>query len=440
MLSGIRKGKKRKKKDGLKPSVDSSQSTKLPAEQNESKQLDNKSIAAKLRESLASGDMSVLSSSNASSLQSNPMDQLERRGRIRTGEAGTPNSPTDDSSLMVVNLPRISTSTAHTAEAKTIRQMAAEEAQSSEMMSWDEQMARNLSRLGRKRRRKKSRDDDSDEEVDQMQFLLPGHQEQRGSQKAAAKAQEREKHRAIAAHHKQEKITSKCPWWIESSSFSKHRLLALGNHVSLVMAAPNSSLVLGHHFYLVPLKHAESYVSCDDGVWEEVRRFHSSLQNLYAKEYKKDVIMFETVLPNRLGIWQTKIELVPVSFDLIQDAPIYFKSAMVEHSEEFGTHSKLLTISRQKPLRSVVPKKKFPYFFCEWGTVATSNHTGFAQIIESSQFRHDFGVDTIAGMMELEPIRFQRKRKFAHNEELRYIGEFLEKWKAFDWTLQLDGK
>ena len=439
MLSGIQKGKKKRRKDAssLGPSGGSSHRITPSANKTELRQRDNKSIAEQLRQSLASEGriVSEISSSKVPPSIYNPVDHLEQRGRILTSDSSS--HPTGDSSLIVVDTHVVQNSS-KAPEEISIHQMAAEEAKASEKMSWDEQMARNLARLGKKRRRKPSGDDDSDEELEQMKRLLPGDREQRLSEKAVAKAQEREKHRQIANHYKQEKITSQCPWWIESSSFSKHRLLALGNHVSLVMAPPNSSLVSGHHFYLVPLKHAESFVGCDDSVWEEVRRFQASLQNLYAKDCKKGVIMCETVLPNSRGLWQTKLEVIPVPFEYIQDSPIYFKSAMVEQSEEFGTHNKILTTSSQKPLRSVVPKKNFPYFYVEWGSVSTSNHTGFAQIIESSQFRHDFGVDTIAGMMGLDPLRFQRKRKFTNDEERRNIAIFLEKWKAFDWTLQLD--
>ena len=110
---------------------------------------------------------------------------------------------------------------------------------------------------------------------------------------------------------------------------------------------------------------------------------------------------------------------------------------MVEQSEEWGTHNKLLQTNPKKPLRSVVPKS-FPYFYVEWGNVSTSSNTGFAQIIESTNFRHDFGLDTLAGMMEQDPVRFRRKAKFSYEEERRGINQFLEQWKRFDWTLQLD--
>jgi hypothetical protein len=473
MLSGIRKGKK-KKDHAVQVQVQvedevEDETTTTPLHHDNNPVHDNnpiappavnknQSIADQLRQSLESGDTSVLSKPNTSTDTTTTSDgglpsssssswnnnHLERRGRILQCEPRRNTNADNEQPLLVVG-----TSFAKSTKREqdmSVRELAAQEKATGindngndNSMSWDEQMTRNLVRVGKKRRRKIGKDDDSDDEVERMQRLLPTTKEDlkpKAVAAAAAKMQQREQHRAVAQHHAQEKVTSKCSWWLESSNFSKHRLLALGNHVSLVMAPPTVSLIQGNHFYLVPLKHAESFVTCDDdNVWDEVRRFQTALKNMYAKR-GKDIIMVETVLPNT-GFWQTKLEIVPAPFHVVQDAPIYFKSAMVEQTEEWGTHNKVLSTTFQKPLKSVLPKH-FPYFHVEWGNVATSSSTGFAQIIESSDFRHDFGLDTLAGMMDLEPIRMQRKQKFSYDEEKRGIADFLAKWKEFDWTLKLD--
>jgi hypothetical protein len=439
MLSGIRTGKKKKSQkappsenaapveDELKPKPSSSSASVVVVATN-----DNLSIADKLRQSLASGNTDILENRTPGK----SLDQLERRGRI-TKDAGGVVGKDDDSAHVVVHLP----SSHHIASNKREEDMTVQELAARERgthMSWDEQMTRNLARLGKKRRRDDKNKDDSDEEVERMKRWLPSDDGAAKKPKAQEKANQREVHRLMDQHQEQEKVTSKCAWWLESSSFSKHRLLALGNHVSLVMAPPNASLGLGNHFYLVPFKHAPSFVDCEDeDVWQEVRRFQTALQNLYARQGKA-VIMCETVLPNK-GFWQTKLEVIPIPFSVIQDAPLFFKSAMVEQTEEWGTHNKILNTTSQKPLKSVIPKN-FPYFYIDWGNISTSKATGYAQIIESSDFRHDFGLDTVAGMMELDPIRFQRKKKFSYEEERQGIADFLAKWEKVDWTKELDNK
>jgi hypothetical protein len=111
---------------------------------------------------------------------------------------------------------------------------------------------------------------------------------------------------------------------------------------------------------------------------------------------------------------------------------------MTEQSEEWGTHNKVLSVMNpHKPLSSVIPKG-FPYFACDFGSLSTSRAaTGYAQIIESSSFSHDFGLDTLASMMELDPIRFERKKKFPQGMEERLMEDFEKKWKPFDWTTKL---
>jgi len=77
----------------------------------------------------------------------------------------------------------------------------------------------------------------------------------------------------------------------------------------------------------------------------------------------------------------------------------------------------------------MVPKG-FPYFNIEW------NSGGFAQIIETSSFSKDFGIDTIAGMMDMEPVRFNRKLK-ASDDDRKAVLDFVATWKEFDWIISL---
>lgn len=466
MLSGIQTGKKKKKKTTqttlLAPSaeplatvaaasgvLDSSSSNNNNSQTNYNSQEDaNLSVADRLRQSLASGS-ELLPVTTSYNQTASLLEQLEQRGRItKSSSSGNNNnnmSP-NDSSNVVVELPMGQAAALKKEDDMTIRELVAHERcqnQTQGGMSWDEQMTRNMVRLGKNRKRKLNKQEDSDEEVETMKRWLPGATNAKeGTAKegrALEKAQQRDRHRLMHGKMQEDKITSKCSWWIESSSFRKHRLLALGNHVSLVMAAPHASLIQGHHVYLVPLKHTPSLVNAEEDVWREVLRFQTSLQNMYALQ-GKSVIMMETVLEHSKGLWQTKMEIIPLPFGTLQDAPMYFASSMKEQTEEWGTHTKLLKVSStQKPLPAVIPKGGFPYFYVEWGKIATSpNVTGYAQIIESSEFRPDFGLDTVAAMLELDPIRLQKQQSYSHEEERKHIAAFLKSWEKVDWTKDLD--
>mmetsp|Transcript_19448 Transcript_19448/g.40042 ORF Transcript_19448/g.40042 Transcript_19448/m.40042 type:complete len:456 (+) Transcript_19448:498-1865(+) len=453
MLSGVRTGKSKKKKKAktaknsprvenheLGPTVQSTETRNSSSGKKE----DNASVAERLKQTLASGV--PFQSSNATNAQdvTAPKSYMERM--VGDGAGAVAADTNAASGVLVLDAPGMAASYSKKREEDmTVAELAAKErVTGGNSMSWNEHMTRDILRVGKKRKMKPrtaAAVGDSDEEVERLKRHLPDYHQNdnsdsaKKSEKQIEKEDQRNRRRQIDRYRKQEKITSMCSWWINSSSFAKDRLLAFGKHVSLMMAPPNLSLVAGHQFYLVPLKHAPSIVDCDDhGVREEMRLFRNSLENMYARE-RKGIIFCETVLPSK-SFWQTRVEVTPVPFAQLQDAPIYFKSAMVEQAEEFGTHTKLFETSIQKQLRSVVPKK-FPYFYIDWGNISSSNNTGYAQIIESSGFPRDFGLDTLAGMMEADPVRFHLKAKFERGFEAKLVADFAVKWKPFDWTQRI---
>lgn len=499
MLSGIRTGKKKKASngssdipgEGIEPSSSISNGRtshhKLEEDGRETgggaaertddvsrgttrRDGDNLSAAERMKEALAAvnGGAPIRAGSAGEPTPSAAASSHLDRITSRLATVSDPVAGTDPGTFVVLDFPGTAAAAATAAggrfsdrkreEDMSVAELAAKERagqwgnEGGGGMSWDEHMSRDVIRVGKKRKLKAGsrNNEDSDDEVERMKRHLPGYHESdgtggvggssssstRASVRKLEQAQQRDRRRTIDQFQKQEKITSLCSWWVQSSSFTKHRLLAFGRHVSLMLAPPGSSLVPGSQFYLVPLKHATSFVDCDDdGVWEEVAMFRTSLENVFARE-RKGIIVMETVLPNK-GFWQTRMDVVPVPFSALQDAPVYFKSAMIEQAEDFGTHNKLLTTTAQKPVRNVVPKR-FPYFYVGWGNISTSPSTGFAQIIESATFRHDFGLDTLAGMLDLDPVRFQRKARFPKDAEDRWIEEFVEKWRPFDWTEKLE--
>jgi hypothetical protein len=311
---------------------------------------------------------------------------------------------------------------------QTIQEMIQEEQNNTRSM--DEVFARNVARVGSRYKGSdfasgsKTGADEDDTQVDMKMFT---------SQKniTTLAAQQKERSRQLAAHDKEQSLTKKFWWWMESPSFEKHTLLALGNHVSMVMVPPHLSLTPGTQVYLVPIKHADSLVNCEDDVWNEISQFQTALRKMYAKE-NKEVLFIETVLPSSKGLWQTRLEAIPVLKRHANDAPMYFKSALTEQAEEWGTHTKLLS-TREKGLRGTIPKR-FPYFFVEWA----SPRQGYAQIIETTSFPKDFGIDTIAGMMQMDPLKFRARQKTTAETERQLILNFIAKWKPFDWTLELD--
>jgi Protein similar to CwfJ C-terminus 2 len=106
---------------------------------------------------------------------------------------------------------------------------------------------------------------------------------------------------------------------------------------------------------------------------------------------------------------------------------LYYRSALTEQMEEYGTNPKLIHTNNMKPLHQSIPKN-FPYFYVEFDN-STRNNNGYVLMIESStKFPSTFGIDTIASMMEIEPIRFRNKlqQKMSEVEERRIITNFVQ--------------
>ncbi|KAL7466772.1 hypothetical protein ACHAXS_007058 [Conticribra weissflogii] len=321
----------------------------------------------------------------------------------------------------------------------------------------------------------------------------------RSRQSLADRLARRNASRQLAIHLGMEKYTKRSYWWVESPSFQARYLISLGEKVSLVVVPSHRTLAWEDErpspCRIVPLSHCESFASLDDGIaWDEVTRFRRSLRQM-CRRCGMGVLFLETVCgtgkANGVSL-QAKMEAVPVPTWVERDASMYFKSALAEAAQEWGVHGQRpialtdedmgcgdggkciptepinTTTTKKKTLRNAVPKG-FPYFYVGW------EGGGYVQLIESDDgggdddhdnhedggkggsiglggmglgsggsgqggsnaFWRDFGMDTIAGMMGLDPLRFGR-RPPARDGDKRKISEFCEWWKEFDWTLELD--
>jgi hypothetical protein len=356
MLSGIKKGKRKRQLDKStdsavkKPAAPSTSSSATAAfsSSSSSTAADNQNAAEELRRML-----SVPSSIPANPSSSIFMDKVDdvidrfeqRRGKLSEafdGEASASASASDSVFIMKSSKAPIiqkedfrngarkgkvkeKEAFLHADEDKTIEELVAEEKQSQLEGSrgMDENFARNIARLGSRYKGAEFKSTagataGADEEdmagdggIDMKMFTS------NESRLTEAAQYNREMSRQMDRAKKENKITSRCWWWMESSSFQKHRLLSLGDHVSLIYVPSHEALV-GSQCYLVPVKHAESFASCEDEVWDEIARFRTSLRHVFAKE-DKGVLFCETVLPTK-GLWQARMDVIPVPKNVEQDA------------------------------------------------------------------------------------------------------------------------
>jgi len=459
MLTGIKIGKRKRKNDQKNSNViNKKQPESDPPTRNlEIKGLDDRnrsiksstttkdpSLSANLAAAKELRELLTMGGDGRKTISSSPMkpyndvesslNEMERRGRISMPDKISDEIGNDNVKVLLLSerMEKEEFRSKHKKDNlnddKSITEMIAEERRSQQTgkLSTDEICSRNIARLGSNYKGKGGLYAGVDEDYGgyggtDMKLFTDSSERLSKAEKYA-----REKSRRIAQADKELAITNRCWWWLESGSFRKHMLLSLGDHVSLVLNPYHLSIV-NFQCILVPIKYTEAFVASEDEVWDEVQRFQTSIRAMF-REKNMGVLFCETVLPSK-SIWQARMDIIPVPKSVEQDAATYFKSALTEQAEEWGTHTKLLS-TKNKGLRRTIPKG-FHYFYVEW------EGGGFAQMIETDSFPKDFALDVVAGMMELDPVRFKRKQKKPDQDKNDALN-FLRCWKKNDWTLALD--
>jgi len=278
MLAGIKKGKRKRQ---LENSSDQKMEKKPSAPSSSS---DNHNAAEELRRMLSgSSKIPAVPSTEAKvSTSDNVIDRFEQRRGIFAAAFDTTIDGKSDGTEKVLMMSSKAAPTIqkedfrngarkgkvkqagsylHADTDTSISEMVAEEKRTQQQgaMSMDETFARNIARLGSRYKGAEFKsgagatagaDEDDmagDGGIDMKMFT--------SNEKSLTDAAKynREMSRQMGRAKNEEKITSRCWWWMESSSFQKHRLLSLGDHVSLVMVPSHNALV-SSQCYLVPVK------------------------------------------------------------------------------------------------------------------------------------------------------------------------------------------
>jgi len=247
--------------------------------------------------------------------------------------------------------------------------------------------------------------------------------------------QERERrmqHRAINAYQKHDQLMKTCVYCYKNKRFPKHLILSLGNKVYLTM--PFSGKMMKNHVCIVPLEHEISSLEIDEEVWNEINNFKKSLVRMF-RHLKKEVIFVETV-SNVKRKFHLVIDCLPLDGKDAQVAPAYFKKGILDSEDEWSVHKakSVIDTNQRGGFRNSVPKG-FNYFYVDF-----AGGGGYAHVIDDRKdFPQSFAREIMAGILELEPENWKRKKKGNFEEEKNCVLEFLNVWDKFDWTAKLDG-
>jgi hypothetical protein len=231
-----------------------------------------------------------------------------------------------------------------------------------------------------------------------------------------------------------QKLDKNCLYCIQGdrSRLNRHLVMAIG--LSMYLLLPQESPLVEGECWISSLDHFPSRMLLSSAHIDELYVFQRRIVRMFEKQ-KKGVIFIERVgniERNRHWIMQC----IPIKRSLMDEAPIYFKKAILEADTEWNQNKKLIeTHMTENPVQKQIPSN-FPYFSVQFGL-----GKGFAHPIEDERlFDWKFGKEVICAILD-EPAQFLLRNKGPEEESLQKsrASSFVKMWQPFDWTIHLDG-
>ena len=271
----------------------------------------------------------------------------------------------------------------------------------------DEIYARNVLKQGKKFKMSSSSRSGRDEEEEVDVSLYNNSQHALTQRKKDDIAHQRQMHHA----KQQEEAASRDRYNMRNPSFQRHRVVSMGEHSYLMMPSARDQLAWGH-VMIVPIDSVHTIVQADENVFDEIKRYQHVLETMLQKGQPNDneheplgVVYLETA-QTVTRPHHTVLHCIPVSYEILEDLPIYFKKELSEVGDDWSTHKKIIETSRNgKNIRNSIPPN-FPYFHVEWAGGRYPSG-GMAHVIEEN-FPLNFGQDIVRGLLGQNPTAFGR--------------------------------
>ncbi|GAN01980.1 complexed with cdc5 protein cwf19 [Mucor ambiguus] len=240
--------------------------------------------------------------------------------------------------------------------------------------------------------------------------------------------EEQKMRRAVTDYKRTQETLSRCKFCYQNGNPPQLAMISLGT--TCYLALPNVQELTPGNCLIVPIQHVSSTLECDDDVWTEIRNFQKCLMKMF-HEQGKGVVFMETVI-NLRQQRHAVIEAVPIPYGVYEDAPAYFKEAIMASGEEWSQHKKIIDTSVRGFRHSMVPN--LPYFHVWCGL-----DKGYGHVIENTKdFPYWFGKEVIAGMMDLGPELWRKPRYHHASENHARQQAFNKSWDKWDWTKALE--
>ena len=246
---------------------------------------------------------------------------------------------------------------------------------------------------------------------------------------------------AIGDFQKTQKILDSCPLCHHEDTNTPPAAPVLSLATRVYMTLQTEPELATGGAVIVPIQHRLNLLECDDDEWEEIRNFMKSLTRMYY-EREKGVIFYENAAHMHSRRGHAALFAVPVPLHLADNAPAFFKEAILSADEEWSQHKKLIDTlansqragyGKQAFRKSLV--KEMPYFHV-WFNL----DGGLGHVIEDERRwpRGDlFAREVIGGMLRKGPEIIKKQGRWIRQDPR--VESFRKRWEKFDWTSVLMG-
>jgi hypothetical protein len=246
---------------------------------------------------------------------------------------------------------------------------------------------------------------------------------------------------AIGDFQKMQRILDSCPLCHNEDTNTPPAAPILSLATRVYMTLQTEPELAAGGAVIVPIQHRLNLLECDDDEWEEIRNFMKSLTRMY-HERDKGVIFYENAAHMHSRRGHAALFAVPVPLHLADNAPAFFKEAILSADEEWSQHKKLIDTlansqragyGKQAFRKSLV--KEMAYFHV-WFTL----DGGLGHIIEDERRwpKGDlFAREVIGGMLRKGPEVIKKQGRWIRQDPR--VESFRKRWEKFDWTSVLMG-
>ena len=243
---------------------------------------------------------------------------------------------------------------------------------------------------------------------------------------SALQLRRRDEQRAVAAYRRSSAAQSRCRFCFGSGAFARalgaERTVLRGPRAALLLSGGGERLSgVDMQCEIVAEEHIGSVAECDEETALCILQLKQRVRQLFAG-LRRGVVFLEAALGGEGA--HARVQCVPLPRAAEEDARLWFRREIEEVTDDFARNRKLLSLAGRPALRGasgLVPPG-FAHFVVEW-TDGGFVHT----VTDPRAFPSTFGLDVLAGMLKVDPVRFNRH---AARERPRDVAEEVRRFRG----------